>query len=569
MRPKKKKEEMIGITGLYCRLSRDDGVAGDSNSVSNQKKLLSQKAKELGLGNTRFYVDDGYTGTNFNRPGFQQMLEDIEAGFVTAVMVKDLSRLGRDYVSVGNYTDTYFPDHNVRFIAVNDGIDSDEGESEIAPFKNILNEMYARDISKKVRSSQRLRGNAGEPLGQPPYGYRKSPENKKKWIIDPEAAEVVRRIFRMALEGKGNESIAHVLQAEKIMIPSEYWRSTGIRKPCCRQKSDPYLWNKSTVSKILSLQEYCGDVINFKTYSKSFKNKSRLENPEENWVVFKDVHEPIVDRATWEQVQKLISHTKRRAPKPENGEKNMFADLLYCGDCGSKLWFHVNSINKIQYFSCSNYAKDYRGSCPQRHYIRADAIELVVKLELQRMAEFLSCDEDAFAELLEKKTNKDILDEQKHLEAELQKAVRRNEDVAKLYERLYEDNATGKVSDDWFMQLSHKYELERMELKKKTAEIRQRLAGLSAMRQNKDNFIAAIRKFMEMDRLTPALLRELVDRIDVYETEGTGKNRTQRVTIHYRFVGYVDFQPYKLRRNIRTDTRKGVSVEYIPRAAAI
>lgn len=245
------------------------------------------------------------------------------------------------------------------------------------------------------------------------------------------------------------------------------------------------------------------------------------------------------------------------------------ADLLYCGDCGSKLWFHVNSINKIQYFSCSNYAKDYRGTCPQRHYIRADAIELVVKLELQRMAEFLSCDEDAFAELLEKKTNKDILDEQKHLEAELQKAIRRNEDVAKLYERLYEDNATGKVSDDWFMQLSHKYELERMELKKKTAEIRQRLAGLSAMRQNKDNFIAAIRKFMEMDRLTPALLRELVDRIDVYETEGAGKNRTQRVTIHYRFVGYVDFQPYKLRRNIRTDTRKGVSVEYIPRAAAI
>ena len=236
MQPKKKIEPM-GITALYCRLSRDDGVDGDSNSVSNQKKLLSQKAKEMGLSNPRYYVDDGYTGTNFNRPGFQQLLSDIEMGYVSAVMVKDLSRLGRDYVSVGNYTDSYFPDHSVRFIAVNDGIDSDEGESEIAPFKNILNEMYARDISKKVRSSHRLRGNAGEPLSQPPYGYMKSPENKKKWIIDPEAAAIIKEVFKMALEGKGAETIARILQERKVLVPMAYWQSKGLPRPNAERPS--------------------------------------------------------------------------------------------------------------------------------------------------------------------------------------------------------------------------------------------------------------------------------------------------------------------------------------------
>ena len=262
---KSNKKDNIGITALYCRLSRDDGTDSESNSISNQKKLLAQKAKELGLSNTREYVDDGYTGTNFNRPGFQQMLEDIDAGYVTAVIVKDLSRLGRDYVSVGNYTDTYFPDRNVRFIAVNDCIDSDEGESEIAPFKNILNEMYARDISKKVRSSHRLRGNAGEPLSQPPYGYMKSPENKKFWIIDPEAAEVVRSIFRMCLEGKGNESIARFLQEQKVLIPMAYWQSKGLNRGGKKTQANPYKWCKTTIQKILTQQAYCGDVINFTT----------------------------------------------------------------------------------------------------------------------------------------------------------------------------------------------------------------------------------------------------------------------------------------------------------------
>ena len=255
---KKKKKEQTGITALYCRLSRDDGTDGDSNSVANQKKLLNQKAKELGLGNTKFYVDDGYTGTNFNRPGFQAMLDDIDMGYVTVVMVKDLSRLGRDYVSVGNYTDSYFPDRNVRFIAVNDLVDSDEGENELAPFRNVMNEMYARDISRKVRSAYRIRGTLGEPLSQPPYGYMKSPENKKKWIIDPEAAAVVKRIFRMALEGKGNETIARILQEDKILAPMAYWYSKGLNRGGKRTQLNPYKWGSTMVGGILAQQEYCG-----------------------------------------------------------------------------------------------------------------------------------------------------------------------------------------------------------------------------------------------------------------------------------------------------------------------
>lgn len=247
-----------------------------------------------------------YLTLSFNRPGFQQLIDDIEIGLVSAVMVKDLSRLGRDYVSVGNYTDSYFPEHNIRFIAVNDAIDSDEGESEIAPFKNILNEMYARDISKKIRSSHRLRGSMGEPLSQPPYGYMKSPENKKKWIIDPEAATVVKSIFKMCLDGKGNETIARELQENEVLIPMAYWRSKGLNRGGKKTQTNPYKWCKTTVQKILSQQEYCGDIINFKTYSKSFKNKTRYENSKENWAVFKNVNEPIIDRETFETVQKFI-----------------------------------------------------------------------------------------------------------------------------------------------------------------------------------------------------------------------------------------------------------------------
>jgi len=563
----KKKTEDIGITALYCRLSRDDGMEGDSNSVANQKKLLSKYAKENGFGNTRYYVDDGYTGTNFNRPGFQQMLEDMDMGYISTVIVKDMSRLGRDYLQVGYYTDTYFPDRNIRFIAINDCVDSADGENELAPFRNVMNEMYARDISRKVRSSHRIRGNSGEPLSQPPYGYMKSPDNKKRWVIDPEAAQVVRNIFRMCLEGKGNETIARILQENEVMIPMAYWQSKGLGRGGKRTQPNPYKWAKTTVAKILAQQEYCGDIINFKTYSKSFKNKTRLDNPEENWVIFKGVHEPIIDRETFERVQELTKRTKRRAPKKGNAEKNMFCDLLYCADCGSKVWFHVNAGNRyITFFSCSNYKTDTRGTCETRHYVRADAIEQVVMYELRRLAAYLKSDEQAFAEMLEKKTTADIQRDRKQLESNLQKAIVRNEEVARLYERVYEDNVNGKVTDEWFMQLSHKYEAERLELKAKIAELRTQLSELSTTEQNKDRFLAAVRKFMEMGTLTAPLLRELIDHIDVHETQGMGKNRTQRIVIYYRFIGYIEI-PENIENYYKADTRQGVAVEYVTKSA--
>ena len=558
-----KNKNQIGITALYCRLSRDDGTESESNSIGNQKKLLSQKAKEMGLTDTKYYVDDGYTGTNFNRPGFQQLIDDIEIGLVSAVMVKDLSRLGRDYVSVGNYTDSYFPEHNIRFIAVNDAIDSDEGESEIAPFKNILNEMYARDISKKIRSSHRLRGSMGEPLSQPPYGYMKSPENKKKWIIDPEAATVVKSIFKMCLDGKGNETIARELQENKVLIPMAYWRSKGLNRGGKKTQTNPYKWCKTTVQKILSQQEYCGDIINFKTYSKSFKNKRRIENSKENWAVFKDVNEPIIDRKTFETVQKFISKTKRRAPKKENGERSIFNGLIYCGDCHSKMRYHTSTSNKeIHYFTCSDNKVDYRGKCQGRHYVRADALEEVVKLELRRLVEMLEIDESYFAQLLLRKNDEEREKDKKFLESELQKAIARNNTVSQIYEKLYEDNVIGKVSDEWFVELSHKYEKERMNLKAKIADTRHKIEELKSTNSEYGKFISAIRRFMQMDNLTSPLLRELIDHIDIFETEGTGKSRTQRIVIYYRFIGYIEL-PNATKQTHIADTRKGVAVEYI------
>lgn len=558
-----KNKNQIGITALYCRLSRDDGTESESNSIGNQKKLLSQKAKEMGLTDTKYYVDDGYTGTNFNRPGFQQLINDIEIGLVSAVMVKDLSRLGRDYVSVGNYTDSYFPEHNVRFIAVNDAIDSDEGESEIAPFKNILNEMYARDISKKIRSSHRLRGSMGEPLSQPPYGYMKSAENKKKWIIDPEAATVVKSIFKMCLDGKGNETIARELQENKVLIPMAYWQSKGLNRGGKKTQTNPYKWCKTTVQKILSQQEYCGDIINFKTYSKSFKNKTRYENSKENWAVFKNVNEPIINRETFETVQKFISKTKRRAPKKENGERSIFNGLIYCGDCHSKMRYHTSTSNKeIHYFTCSDNKVDYRGKCPGRHYVRADALEEVVKLELRRLVEMLEIDESYFAQLLLRKNDEEREKDKKFLESELQKAIARNNTVSQIYEKLYEDNVIGKVSDEWFVELSHKYEKERMNLKAKIADTRHKIEELKNNNSEYEKFISAIRRFMQMDNLTSPLLRELIDHIDIFETEGTGKSRTQRIVIYYRFIGYIEL-PNATKQTHIADTRKGVAVEYI------
>ena len=566
MQSKSKKKQQIGITALYCRLSRDDGTDNDSNSIINQKKLLQKYAKEHGFENTRNYVDDGYTGTNFNRPGFQKLLEDIDMGYVSVVIVKDMSRLGRDYLQVGYYTDTYFPDRDIRFIAVNDCVDSADGENELAPFRNVMNEMYARDISRKVRSSHRLRGNAGEPLSQPPYGYMKDPMNKKKWNIDNNVAQVVRDIFRMCLEGKGNETIARILQENKVLVPMAYWQSQGLGRGGKKTQENPYKWCKTTVAKILSQQEYCGDIINFKTYSKNFKQKQRIDNPKENWVIFKNVHEPIIDRETFERVQELVAKTKRRAPKPTNAEKNMFCDLVYCADCGSKLWFNVkHDKTDIPFFSCGNY-KGNRGTCRSTHYIRADALEQIVMMELRWLAEFLYDDEDTFAEMLAEKSNEDAIKEQKHLESVIQKSQSRMKKVEVFFEKLYEKNINGEVTDEWFMIQSQKYGEERMELKAKIEDAHERLLSIDSIKQNKDNFISAVRKFMEMDKLTAPLLKELIERIEVCHIEGVGKNRTQHFRIHYKFIGCILLPEVPKPRPIKLNTRKGVAVEYLPSA---
>ena len=563
------KNNPIGITALYCRLSRDDGADGDSNSISNQKRMLSKYAKEHGFDNTRFYVDDGYTGTNFNRPGFLKMLEDMDAGYVSTLIIKDMSRLGRDYLQSGYYTESYFPDRNIRFIAINDGVDSINGDNEFIPFRNIMNEMYARDISRKVRSAHRIRGNMGEPLGQPPYGYMKSPENKKKWIIDPPAAAVVRKIFRLFLEGKGIDTIARMMQEDGHLNCTAYWQSKGIGRGGKKVQPNPYKWKCSTISGILQRQEYCGDIINFKTTSRSFKNRRRIDNNPEDWVIFKDVHEPIISREDFEIVHKLAGNVKRRPPKPENGDKNIFCDLLYCADCGKKLWYHTNTNNSnIHYFSCSNYVKDYRGTCPTRHYIRVEGVEQVVIRELARLAAYLEEDEEAFVELLAKKSEKDAQMERKLLQNELQSSIARNEAVARLFEKLYEDNATGKVTDDWFMQLSHKYEMERVALKERINEIQIKLHDMDHHKQGYERFVSIIRKLLDMEVLTFPILRELIDRIEVYEAEGTGKSRTQRIAIYYRFVGYLELPAGKINPHYTADLRRGVAIEYIPKQPA-
>ena len=529
--------------------------------------MLSHYAKENHLGNIKVYQDDGYTGTNFNRPGFQQLLEDIEMGYISTVIVKDLSRLGREYLQVGYYTESYFPDHNVRFIAINDNVDCLDGATDMddfIPIKNIINELYAKDISRKVRSAHNTRGRAGEPLCQPPYGYMKDPQDKKHWIVDPDAAAVVKEIFRLYLEGNGEDTIARILQDEQHLNCTAYWASKGVNRGGKKTQPNPYKWKSNTVDEILKRQEYCGDVVNFKTHSKSFKNHRRIDNPKEDWLIFENVHEPIIDRESYKKVQKMLGNTKHRAPKEENGPKSIFCDLLYCGDCHKKLWYHTNTVNKdIHYFSCSNYAKDYRGTCPTRHYIRADAVQTVVEMELRRLALYLANDEDHFAELLARKSNEETDAEKKSATAELTKSEMRIEMLPKLLKKLYEDNLSGKTTDDDYNILSREYAEEREQLKKKILRLRSRLREMDNSESEREEFIRAIRKFIQMKTLTKPLLNELIDHIDVYETEGSGKNRTQRVVIYYKFVGYLAVPERMDMPNYIADLREGVAVEYV------
>ena len=562
MQPKTKKES-IGITALYCRLSRDDDVQGDSNSIANQKRLLSRYAKDYGLPNTKYFVDDGYTGTNFNRPGFTEMIEAIEDGYIGAVMVKDMSRLGRDYLQVGIYTDQFFPEHGVRFIAVNDGVDSAEGENEFAPFRNIMNEWYARDISRKIRSSQRLRGNAGVPLSLPPYGYVKSPDNPKYWIVDDEAAAVVRRIYQMCIDGYGIDKTAAIFEQEEILKPTEYWKLKGVRKPGRKPFSEsPYHWSSNTVNKILTSREYMGDVVNFKTYSKSYKNKKRLANDRENWVIFQDVHEPIIERAVFEQVQQKRGKIRKR--RTHEGERNMFSGLLVCADCGHNLHFHFNQGN------CSNY-KGNRGTCTSTHYVRVDFLEQVVLGEIRRLTKFASQFEDEFVKAVIGHSQQAEATDRKLKEKELKALQARDEELDGLFERIYEDNVSGKLSDDRFARMSRRYEEEQKELAEKIKALRAEIDKQNSQSMTTDMFISLVRKYTRARKLTPRMLNELIEKIEVFNAEKIDGVWEQRLRIHYNCVGTIEIPtvlPLPI-PEVSVNTRKGVVVNYAPCELAV
>ena len=556
------KKEEIKITALYERLSRDDEQSGESNSIQNQKKYLEEYARQHGLRNIRHFYDDGYSGTNFNRPGFAALLEEVEAGRVETLVVKDLSRLGRNYIEVGRLTEEFFPNHDIRLVAVSDNIDTDEGENELAPIRNLFNEWYARDISKKRRISNKIKGNAGEPMGQPPYGYVKDPENPKRWIVDEEAAQVVRRIYRMTLEGVGTEQIAAKLEEDGVLTPRVYWHSKGINRPGKVKDLPPTHWNSSSVIKMLSVQEYCGDILNFKTYSKSYKNKKRLENDRENWAIFKDVHEPIIERAVFEQVQQKRGKMRKRQAK--DGERSMFSGLLVCADCGSNLHFHFNQGNpEIKYFNCSNY-KGNRGTCGSTHYVRVDFLEQVVLGEIRRLTKYAGLYEDDFLKEVIGHSRQAEETERRLKEKELKSLLARDDELDGLFERIYEDNVSGKLSDDRFAKMSRRYEEEQKELSEKIKKLRSEIEKQSSRATSTDMFVSIVRKYTRARKLTPRMLNELVEKIEVYNAEKIDGEWVQRLRIHYNCVGEMNIpnEPALPIPAVTVNTRKGVFVSY-------
>ena len=547
---------------LYERLSRDDNMDGESYSIGNQKKLLTKVAKEKGYTNLVHFFDDGISGVTMDRPGFADMIQQLEQGKAAAVFVKDLSRLGRNYIEVGRLTEEFFPNHDIRLVAVSDNIDTDEGENELAPIRNLFNEWYARDISKKRRISNKIKGNAGEPMGQPPYGYIKDPENPKRWIVDEEAAQVVRRIYRMTLEGVGTEQIAAKLEEDGVLTPRAYWHSKGINRPGKVKDLPPTHWNSSSVIKMLSVQEYCGDIFNFKTYSKSYKNKKRLENDRENWAIFKDVHEPIIERAVFEQVQQKRGKMRKRQAK--DGERSMFSGLLVCADCGSNLHFHFNQGNpEIKYFNCSNY-KGNRGTCGSTHYVRVDFLEQVVLGEIRRLTKYAGLYEDDFLKEVIGHSRQAEETERRLKEKELKSLLARDDELDGLFERIYEDNVSGKLSDDRFAKMSRRYEEEQKELSEKIKKLRSEIEKQSSRATSTDMFVSIVRKYTRARKLTPRMLNELVEKIEVYNAEKNDGEWVQRLRIHYNCVGEMNIpnEPALPIPAVTVNTRKGVFVSY-------
>lgn len=539
---------MLDITILYLRISREDDRDGESYSIENQRNFLLDYAEKNEFRNIVCLTDDGISGVTDKRPAFQKLIAAVKADKVKTIIVKDMSRLGRNYLSVGEYVEYLFPSHDVRLIAVNDGVDSANGEDDFAPFRNIMNEWYAKDISRKRRSTNTTLDKQGKPIGQPPYGY-KWDANSAFWEIDEEAAEVVKRIFALKLQGYSLDRIADTLRADKVYIPTVYLMMKGLRKPQHRMERGNYFWCAATISTMLKNQKYCGDVINFQTFSRSYKLKKRLQNPKEAWSVHPDVHPAIIDRDTFEQVQRTFAKTKMRSPK--DVPKHMLAGYLVCPDCGHNLHYKLTYPNNANhYFACGN-NRNSKALCPQTHHIRVDTITEATTQMIARVTQFARDYEDEFVKIVVSEKYKLIQLAQERNKKELGRIVGRQGELELLFTRLYEDRTLGTLSESVFLKMSKKYTEEQAELDAKIAALQKTVDSDTAHQMDVDRFLKMVRKYTAINELTPEVLRHFIDKIVVHHHEKTKEGKTQKVEFYFNFIGKVDIPmlhelaPYK------------------------
>ena len=525
-------------TALYVRLSRDDENEGDSNSIQHQIEILTKYCKDHDISRYQIYKDDGFSGTNFKRPGFLDMIGDIEAGLVNMVIVKDMSRFGRNYLEVGLYTEIRFPEMGVRFIAVNDGVDSDDQMgNDFTPFRNIINEWYAKDTSKKIRAVFRNKGMSGQRLAvNAPYGYIKGEDGHL--LVDEETAPVVELIFQLCVEGNGPGKIARMLKEREIPTPGTItFQRTG--QTSRYFPDDPCRWNAATVQRILEQDTYLGRTTNFKTTKLSYKSKKTVINSPDKWAVFEGTHEAIIDKETWEIVQKSREH--RRRPT-KMGEMGLFSGLAYCADCGAKLYHHrsITLTKEQESYICSNYQS--RKKCTA-HYIRAVVLEQLVLQNLQRVVAYAQEDENEFVRrVMENKTAVQRA-EQEQAKRKLEKQERRISELDRIIQQLYEDRVSGALSAERFAKLSGGYEKEQEELKQAAKELQAIVNTIETQAVNVQSFLKIVRKYTAPTELTPALLREFVEKIVVHAPDKSSGHRTQRIDVHYNFIGEIDFSP--------------------------
>ena len=527
------------ITALYCRLSQEDALEGESNSISNQKRILSAYAKDHHFLNPVFFVDDGYSGTDFDRPGFQEMLDEIEADHVAVVLTKDLSRLGRNSTMTGMFINITFAKHNVHYIAINDNFDTQNQNSVDNDFAGIrmwFNEFYARDTSRKIRAVNKAKGERGERLTvNAPYGYRKNPENKKEWIVDEEAAQVVRHNFDLCMEGRGPMQIAKQLKEEEILNPTAYKRREGIKTPN-PETSDPYHWNTNTVVHILERQEYTGCTVNFKTYSNSIWDKKQRENPAENRAVFYNTHPAIIDLDVFDKVQEI---RQRRHRRTKTGKSHMFSGLVFCADCKAKMRYCTTSYfeERQDHFVCANYRSN-TGTC-SAHFIRAVVLEQLVWKHMQMVIDYVIRYEAFFRAKMEQRLRLESEELLRVKRKQLDKAEKRILELDKLFVRIYEDNVAGKLSDERFAVMSSSYEEEQQALKADVETLRQEIEVQEQQNQNMELFIQKVHQYADLDELTAYAAHDLIRAIYIGAPDKSSGKRRQSISICYDFVGFI------------------------------